>query len=296
MSVATDPLRRLLLPALPRHRGAAAGLDGPASAPARPRGHRALAPRPTAASTTMPARRPTVPAATSPGRRTCSSRGRECAGTTESTRCSTPTPTPASPHPLSRVVVPEALALAWAPFARRLATRLQRERGFDCVITTSPPESAHTVGRAVQQLGVPWIADIRDAWTFEPLRPAVPDRDPAPPRPPDGAAPALGGRRGGLRQPARGRRSADAGDRRPVRDPERLGPGPRRRRPDPRRRRPGCSTPSGYRSSTPGGSAATGAIRSRSSRRSPRSPARTRAAASRLELVIAGPLTDAEPS
>ncbi len=78
------------------------------------------------------------------------------------------------PHPLSRVVVPEALALAWAPFARRLATRLQGERGFDCVITTSPPESAHTVGRAVQQLGVPWIADIRDAWTFEPLRPQFP--------------------------------------------------------------------------------------------------------------------------
>lgn len=78
------------------------------------------------------------------------------------------------PHPLSRVVVPEALALAWAPFARRLAARLQRERGFDCVITTSPPESAHTVGRSLQHHGVPWVADIRDAWTFEPLRPEFP--------------------------------------------------------------------------------------------------------------------------
>jgi glycosyltransferase involved in cell wall biosynthesis len=78
------------------------------------------------------------------------------------------------PHPLSRVLVPEALVAAWMPFARSRALRLRRAGNFDCVITTSPPESAHAVGRALQRRGVPWVADVRDAWTFESLRPDYP--------------------------------------------------------------------------------------------------------------------------
>ena len=78
------------------------------------------------------------------------------------------------PHPLSKVVVPEALAAAWMPFARSRALRLHRERPFDCVITSSPPESVHAIGHALKRRGVPWVADLRDAWTFEPLRPKFP--------------------------------------------------------------------------------------------------------------------------
>ena len=78
------------------------------------------------------------------------------------------------PHPLSKVIVPEPLALAWAPFARRRARALHRANPFDCVITTSPPESAHSVGRALQRRGAAWVADVRDGWTFEPLRPPFP--------------------------------------------------------------------------------------------------------------------------
>ncbi len=78
------------------------------------------------------------------------------------------------PHALSKVIVPEPLALAWAPFARRGALRLHRQRPFDCVITTSPPESVHAVGMALHRRGVPWVADVRDAWTFESLRPEFP--------------------------------------------------------------------------------------------------------------------------
>jgi hypothetical protein len=74
------------------------------------------------------------------------------------------------PHPLSKVIVPEPLALAWAPFARRAALAAHRHDPFDCVLTTSPPESAHAVGLALQRRGVAWVADVRDAWTFEPLR------------------------------------------------------------------------------------------------------------------------------
>ncbi len=80
------------------------------------------------------------------------------------------------PHPLSKVIVPEPLALAWAPFARRVALAAHRERPFDAVLTTSPPESAHTVGAALQRKGVRWVADIRDAWTYEPLRPPFPTK------------------------------------------------------------------------------------------------------------------------
>ena len=78
------------------------------------------------------------------------------------------------PHPLSKLIVPEPLALAWAPFARRRAQALARERQFDCVITTSPPESVHTIGMALGRGGLPWVADVRDGWTFEPLRPRFP--------------------------------------------------------------------------------------------------------------------------
>jgi glycosyltransferase involved in cell wall biosynthesis len=78
------------------------------------------------------------------------------------------------PHPLSKLIVPEPLALAWAPFARQRAQALARERHFDCVITTSPPESAHTIGMALGRRGLPWVADVRDGWTFEPLRPRFP--------------------------------------------------------------------------------------------------------------------------
>jgi glycosyltransferase involved in cell wall biosynthesis len=75
------------------------------------------------------------------------------------------------PHPLSYVLVPEALVLAWTPFAVAAAVRLQRRERFDCVITTSPPESGHLAGRAVQRMGAAWIADVRDGWVFESYRP-----------------------------------------------------------------------------------------------------------------------------
>jgi glycosyltransferase involved in cell wall biosynthesis len=78
------------------------------------------------------------------------------------------------PHPLSRLIVPEPLIAAWAPFARRRALQLNRGRRFDCVITSSPPESVHAIGRALSRRGVAWVADLRDGWTFEPIRPPFP--------------------------------------------------------------------------------------------------------------------------
>jgi glycosyltransferase involved in cell wall biosynthesis len=78
------------------------------------------------------------------------------------------------PHVLSRIVVPEPLAVAWMPFALRDAIRANTRERFDCVITSSPPESVHMIGRALRRRGVPWVADLRDGWTFEPIRPPFP--------------------------------------------------------------------------------------------------------------------------
>jgi glycosyltransferase involved in cell wall biosynthesis len=78
------------------------------------------------------------------------------------------------PHVLSRILVPEPLIAAWGPFARREALRVRARERFDCVITSSPPESVHLIGRTLQRRGVPWVADIRDGWTFEPIRPPFP--------------------------------------------------------------------------------------------------------------------------
>ncbi len=78
------------------------------------------------------------------------------------------------PHFLSKVVVPEPLMVAWAPYAYLRALRLNARERFDCVITSSPPESVHFVGRALRRRGVPWVADLRDGWTFEPIRPGFP--------------------------------------------------------------------------------------------------------------------------
>jgi hypothetical protein len=77
-------------------------------------------------------------------------------------------------HPLSAVIVPEPTLVAWAPFAIAKAVALHRRIGFDAVVTTSPPESAHVVGWALQRIGLPWVADVRDGWTFETFRPPWP--------------------------------------------------------------------------------------------------------------------------
>jgi glycosyltransferase involved in cell wall biosynthesis len=73
----------------------------------------------------------------------------------------------------TRAIVPDATAATWAPSAIRAALRIAARDRPDLVFTSSPPESVHLVGMALQARGVRWIADLRDGWTFEPptLRP-----------------------------------------------------------------------------------------------------------------------------
>jgi glycosyltransferase involved in cell wall biosynthesis len=81
----------------------------------------------------------------------------------------------ASYSPASRVesvVVPDVAAVSWLPFAGREALALARQESFDCVITTSPPQSGHLVGALLKRRRLPWIAEFRDGWSFEsPRRP-----------------------------------------------------------------------------------------------------------------------------
>ncbi len=130
-----------------------------------------------------------------------------------------------APHPLSKVVVPEALAAAWMPFARSRALALNREQRFDCRdhdfaagVGSRRRHRAATPRRALGRRR-PRRLDLRVASS------RVPDRGPAPARPAPRAPLARRRRRRRLRLRARGRRSAPARDRRAAADPQRLGSG-----------------------------------------------------------------------
>jgi glycosyltransferase involved in cell wall biosynthesis len=67
---------------------------------------------------------------------------------------------------LAQAVVPDPALLTWLPYLVPTALRIARRERFDCVITTSGPESVHLAGLALApRMG--WIADLRDGWGFE---------------------------------------------------------------------------------------------------------------------------------
>lgn len=69
---------------------------------------------------------------------------------------------------LAAAVVPDLALVGWVPFALPRALELTRRRRFDCVISTSPPESAHLMAAVLKRLrGLAWIADFRDGWGYE---------------------------------------------------------------------------------------------------------------------------------
>jgi len=72
---------------------------------------------------------------------------------------------------LSRHLLQPDNELPWVPFAVARGRALLRRRRFDVVLSTSPPESCHFVGMALQRrAGVKWVADFRDAWSRHHLR------------------------------------------------------------------------------------------------------------------------------
>ena len=62
------------------------------------------------------------------------------------------------------------LQISWLPMA--FVSGLRYLRGHDCdlIYTSFPPASAHLLGYLLQRAtGLPWVADFRDAWIFDPL-------------------------------------------------------------------------------------------------------------------------------
>jgi glycosyltransferase involved in cell wall biosynthesis len=77
---------------------------------------------------------------------------------------------------LTHVFVPEMNVLTWAPQATVAVRRLLAQRAYDCIVTSSPPESSHLIGLSLGRHRPAWVADFRDGWTFEPYRERFPTR------------------------------------------------------------------------------------------------------------------------
>jgi glycosyltransferase involved in cell wall biosynthesis len=69
-----------------------------------------------------------------------------------------------------RMLVPDE-NVSWNVTAIPAAIRIARSENIDAVITTSPPNSVHLVGAAVQRAtGARWLADLRDSLVAHPHR------------------------------------------------------------------------------------------------------------------------------
>ncbi|MFH0862111.1 MAG: glycosyltransferase [Candidatus Altiarchaeota archaeon] len=60
----------------------------------------------------------------------------------------------------------------WIPYAYEAASRLLEKERFDVMITSGGPSSVYLIGWKIKRTyGLPWIADMRDAWTQNPVYP-----------------------------------------------------------------------------------------------------------------------------
>ncbi len=81
-----------------------------------------------------------------------------------------------APRLLADVVVPDAYLLSWVLRALPVARRLIADREIDCIVTSGPPQSVHILGLLLGRARPAWIADFRDGWRHEMLRPPWPTR------------------------------------------------------------------------------------------------------------------------
>ena len=71
-----------------------------------------------------------------------------------------------------RSMIPDT-KIGWLPPAVQLGRRLIAERGPQLIFSSSPPETAHLIARRLARGGIPWVADLRDGWLFEPPVPSL---------------------------------------------------------------------------------------------------------------------------
>jgi len=100
---------------------------------------------------------------------------RPAASATQASRALRSAPRRGPWHPKSWLV-PDSQVL-WYPFGVRTSLRAAPKAHWDAVVATSFPPTALLIGRSVAaRLGIPYVADFRDAWTHyhhAPRRPAA---------------------------------------------------------------------------------------------------------------------------
>jgi glycosyltransferase involved in cell wall biosynthesis len=70
-------------------------------------------------------------------------------------------------------LVPD-LQLTWVPFALWRGLRALHRDKYDLLYSSYPPASAHLLGLLLKgHTGLPWVADFRDSWIYDPLDPAL---------------------------------------------------------------------------------------------------------------------------
>jgi glycosyltransferase involved in cell wall biosynthesis len=72
----------------------------------------------------------------------------------------------------AKLIVPDPTAVSWFPQALVQLFRLIRRDRPDVVVTTSGPESSHLLGLVASARGIPWVADYRDEWLRDVRHPA----------------------------------------------------------------------------------------------------------------------------
>ncbi|MFT5366019.1 MAG: glycosyltransferase involved in cell wall biosynthesis [Candidatus Latescibacterota bacterium] len=73
------------------------------------------------------------------------------------------------------MLVPDG-QMGWLPHALWVGLRLIRQHRIQVLYSTAPPFSSHLLAMGLQMLtGLPWVADFRDTWTYDPLEGALLD-------------------------------------------------------------------------------------------------------------------------
>lgn len=86
---------------------------------------------------------------------------------------------------LAQMMIPDMHVL-WFPLAVLRGLMLLQAGTFRAIVSSSPPPTNHLVALALQRItGVPWIADFRDGWLFDPINPYL--HKPSPRRTVEGA-------------------------------------------------------------------------------------------------------------
>jgi glycosyltransferase involved in cell wall biosynthesis len=84
-----------------------------------------------------------------------------------------PLETRAKPRWWTNYIVPDPTALSWFPQALMHLLGLIRNDRPDVVVTTSGPESSHLLGLVASSFGIRWVADYRDGWLRDVRHPAL---------------------------------------------------------------------------------------------------------------------------